>query len=1370
MAEDIKRPEPVPAGDDPMARLPPPAEAAPSAPQAAPAQVPPAQAAPAQAAPAQAAPAQAAPAQAAPPQAAPAQADPPASSAGDPPPPPPPAPPPAFGASSLIGSTVSHYRILERLGGGGMGVVYRGWDLRLERNAAVKFLSPHRSSSEDFKRRFAREARTASRLEHPNICTVFETDETDDGRLFIAMAFCEGESLKRKIERGPLPLAAALAIASQVAAGLAAAHEKGVVHRDVKPGNIMVAEDGRVKIVDFGIARLADETRLTRTGDVMGTTAYISPEQFLSAETDHRTDLWSLGVVLYEMVAGRLPWSNLDERELINAIVKRPQRQMSVLRPGVPQALERVVARALAKRPADRYQRAEELRADLLAVAELLVQPATTGPYDQTLVESPIPSSGMAGRERPATAPQAPIGTPPAPIGPPPAPTGAPPPSTGPASRAGAPGEDAGAAGGAGGPASGRLAVPGAMADVGTGPSGPLSWPAAPPASGTGAASRPHGGMIGRVVAHYRILGPLGGGGMGVVYKAQDLSLERVVALKFLPPELSRDADAKTRFLQEARAASALDHPNICTIHEVGETAEDQLYLAMACYDGETLKRRLQGGPMPIDEALETAQQVARGLVKAHRHGIVHRDIKPANLMITSDEIVKILDFGIAKLAGAAGLTRIGSSLGTPGYMSPEQARGDEVDPRTDVWSLGAVLYEMVTGRRPFRGDNDQAVLYALFNLQPEPVAQLRPDAPPELVRIIGRMLAKDPDQRYLTAADALADLRALYGPVTGTGTRTGVMTGSTPLPPLPPAAAARPRRRWLGATVGVAVVAVACVAAFMALRSSGPEAAHYRVLTNLDGKETFPSIDPQGQFFVYAKEVGGRSHIFLQRVGDSEPLKDLSKDTPSNDTQPAISPDGQQIAFHSDRDGGGIFVMGLTGQGVNRRVAEGGWNPAWSPDNGEIVYATEPAESPTKHSGAFSKLYRIRVDGTERRLISDGDAVQPSWSLHNRIAYWGIPHGRGRRVIWTIPADGGTAVPAIDDNSLNWSPTWSPDGRFLYFSSDRGGLQNIWRVRIDESSGKVLDEPEAITTPSPSSGLISFSRDGHRMIYASNDSKANLESVRVDPLLQLPNGDRQPITSGAHNLVSASVSPDGTVIVYRENGPQEDLLGVHSDGTGKWQITRDRWRNRRPVWSGDGSRILFYSNRRSAPASKEKYEVWAINPDGSHLEQLTAVTNEIVADPMSSPDGRLLVCDLGLPSPAMFDLTVPLARRQPQMLPKAPGGFSAISWSTDGSRIAGVETDVVPGRLMTYSLAKRSYQVFPERGSHPLWLHDNRRLLFQANGGIYLLDTAGGTAHAVIKPTASSTFNLAGSSPDDREIYLIDSTEEGHIYLRTTD
>jgi serine/threonine protein kinase/Tol biopolymer transport system component len=1287
---------------------------------------------------------------------------------------------------SMIGNTVSHYRILERLGGGGMGVVYKGWDQRLERYAAIKFLSPHRSSSEDFKRRFAREARTASRLEHPNICTVFETDETDDGQLFIAMAFCEGESLKRKVQRGPLPLPEALSIAAQVAAGLAAAHDKGVVHRDVKPGNVMVAADGWVKIVDFGIARLADETRLTRTGDVMGTTAYIAPEQFLSDETDHRGDLWSLGVVLYEMVTGRLPWSGGDERELINAIVKRAPRPIATLRLEVPQELERIVARALAKRPSERYQRAEELRGDLLAVAALVARPTAAEPYEATVVEAPPPPSG----------PGEPVASGPAPPSSSPSPSDrggsrsdlhGSPSDAGPSGDAAArgtagdslpPGGAASPSGGAGYPSgAGILSGPsGTGGPSGPGTEGGSGSPTGPAsASSAGAVSserRPGGGMIGRVVSHYRILAGLGGGGMGVVYQAQDLSLERVVALKFLPPELTRDPDAKARFLQEARAASTLDHPNICTIHEVGETDEGQLYLAMACYDGETLKQRLLRGRLHIDDALETAQQVARGLVKAHKHGIVHRDIKPANLMITADEIVKILDFGIAKLVGAAGLTRIGSSLGTPGYMSPEQARGDEVDPRTDVWSLGAVLYEMVTGRRPFRGDNDQAVIYALFNQQPEPVELLRPEAPPELVQIIGKMLEKDPDHRYPTAAAALADLRALYGPVTATGTRTGVvaMTGTTSVPALPRPEPRRRRRLWW-AGLAAAVVLGGLLAAYWQLqsgpagsRANRPQQAHHRRLTAFEGKETFPSISPNGDFFVFAKQLNGRWHVFFQRVGGTNP-SDLTKDSTADDTQPALSPDGNLIAFRSEREGGGLFLMGATGES-QRRLADFGFNPAWSPEGSEIVVATQGVENPVKHSGTISKLYRVKLDGGAPRLISNGDAVQPAWSPHGtRIAYWGIPSGTAQRVLWTIAADGSSPVRVTNDANLNWSPAWSADGRFLYYSSDRSGLLTLWRVPIDESSGKVLGEPEEVTMPAHSSGLFSFSRDGRSMIYASDETKSSLESLRFDPRSPAPvAGAREPIASGAHDVISASVSPDGRWITYLSSQPHENIFIIHLDGGGMRQITDDQWRNRVPVWSGDGSRIVFYSDRT------KKYEAWAIRPDGSHLEQLTAVPGEAVYDTTLSPDGKLLACDLSIHGAALFDLGAPLDRRRPQLLSPMPGAnasntFTVGSWSPDGMRLSGTDSQ---HRIALYSLATRTYQRFDQRGARPVWLHDSRRLLYQAKGSMFLLDTGSGASQELLKSSPGSTFTAVGSSPDDRVLYLISATEEGNIWMST--
>ncbi|MFQ6093669.1 MAG: serine/threonine protein kinase, partial [bacterium] len=220
--------------------------------------------------------------------------------------------------------------------------------------------------------------------------------------------------------------------------------------------------------------------------------------------------------------------------------------------------------------------------------------------------------------------------------------------------------------------------------------------------------------MIGKTISHYKIIEELGAGGMGTVYKAQDTKLDRFVALKFLSPHLSQDEEGKQRFIHEAKAASALDHPNICTIYEIDETKPGpgepggQMFIAMACYEGESLKEKIEGGPLPLDQALDIAIQTAQGLVKAHERGIIHRDIKPANILITKDDSVKIVDFGLAKLSGRTMITKTGTTMGTIAYMSPEQARGAGVDQRTDIWSFGVMLYEMVTGQLPFKGDYEQ--------------------------------------------------------------------------------------------------------------------------------------------------------------------------------------------------------------------------------------------------------------------------------------------------------------------------------------------------------------------------------------------------------------------------------------------------------------------------------------------------------------------------------------------------------------------------------------------------------------------------------------------------------------------------------------
>jgi len=264
------------------------------------------------------------------------------------------------------------------------------------------------------------------------------------------------------------------------------------------------------------------------------------------------------------------------------------------------------------------------------------------------------------------------------------------------------------------------------------------------------------------VAGKYRILEETGRGGMGIVYKAEDIKLKRPIALKFLPPQLTLDPDARERFVQEARAASALDHPNICNIHEIEETEDGRMYIAMAFYEGESLRGKIKREPLELSEALDIAVQVAQGMAKAHQKGIVHRDIKPANILITNDGAVKIVDFGLAKLAGQLRLTREGTTLGTIAYMSPEQARGGAVDERTDIWSLSVVLYEMLSGHLPFKGDYEQTMIHSILNHEPEPITKVRKDLPSGLGPVIGKALQKSPADRYQSMDELLEDLKAI--------------------------------------------------------------------------------------------------------------------------------------------------------------------------------------------------------------------------------------------------------------------------------------------------------------------------------------------------------------------------------------------------------------------------------------------------------------------------------------------------------------------------------------------------------------------------------------------------------------------------------
>jgi Tol biopolymer transport system component len=307
--------------------------------------------------------------------------------------------------------------------------------------------------------------------------------------------------------------------------------------------------------------------------------------------------------------------------------------------------------------------------------------------------------------------------------------------------------------------------------------------------------------------------------------------------------------------------------------------------------------------------------------------------------------------------------------------------------------------------------------------------------------------------------------------------------------------------------------------------------------LTDLPGKETFPNLSPDGKYFVYAKSEGGNFDLFSQRVAGGGNRIDLTADSPADDTQPAYSPSGEQIAFRSERDGGGIFLMGATGESV-RRLTDFGFNPSWSPDGREIAVATEGAFDPVARYST-SQIFRVEVATQARRSLGVADGVQPAWSPHGeRIAYWGLAQPGARRAIWTVPRDGGTPVRVVEDLFYNWSPAWSPDGKFLYFASNRGGSMNLWRVAIDERSGEVLGAPQPVTTSAVWSALPSLSRDGSRLLYATNENRSFVEQVPLDPGKGRVAGPPVLVFQGARAVYSCDISPDGPVVLRSPGGP----------------------------------------------------------------------------------------------------------------------------------------------------------------------------------------------------------------------------------------
>ena len=884
----------------------------------------------------------------------------------------------------------------------------------------------------------------------------------------------------------------------------------------------------------------------------------------------------------------------------------------------------------------------------------------------------------------------------------------------------------------------------------------------------------------------YEVLSPIGAGGMGEVYRARDERLKREVAIKVLPASYSQDAERLRRFEQEAQAASALNHPNILAVYDMG-TEDGAPYIVSELLDGETLRNRLAGGAFSARRAIGHALQIAQGLAAAHEKGIVHRDLKPENVFVTSDGRVKILDFGLAKLTlperPAESLTNLptqspatepGMVLGTLGYMSPEQVRGKPADARSDIFAFGAILYEMLSGQRAFRGDTAADTMSAILTKDPPDLSETNQKVPEGLERIVGHCLEKSPEARFQSARDLAFDLEALL---------------QTPLASGPRAAAAMPWR-MVAARWAAWLALPAILLAFWlgrrttAIRTSAPSLRpeEFRQLTFQPGQEDFPSLSPDGATFLYVSSAAGNPDIYLQRVGGQNPIN-LTKDSPAADTQPAFSPAGDLIAFRSERDGGGIFIMGATGENV-RRLTDFGFNPAWSPDGKQLAVNSETVSHPFARVG-YSDLWVVDAATGEKHRIVDGkalaargagDASQPSWSPHgDRIAYWGLRGDTGWRDIWTIPVGGGEPVGVTNDVATDWNPIWSPDGRYLYFASDRGGTLNLWRVAIDEKSGKTLGPPEPVLLPATYVGHFSFARDGRHLAYRTQEARGNLFRIGFDSHTEKISTSPVSVLQSSMVILNLDVSPDSQWLAFRPGFGQEDIFVVRSDGSGLRHLTDDPFRDRGPKFSPDGTRIAFYSNRSG------RYDIWSLHLDGSGLTPITKNAGRGAWFPNWSSDGGRIAFPDGINSYVFRPGAAP-GEGSLEPLPPAPGGgwMQVYGWSPDDRLLVGQRQSGTDRNLLLYSLETKRYDdlgpadpgevsVVGTLGALPVFLRDGKRILYLApKRRLAIFDLS--TRQSRIVAGAEGLHHITDFvlTKDNSALYVIDDELESDVWLAT--